>query len=217
MEPRYEDFLYRIVEERERLMLKQEAVAVKLGLSQSRLSKNELGKNRFSFLNLQIMSHLKFDLYYAFTGNRLQLKINDMSVLGQRFFLENIFIALSEYDIYSFEPRVRQLLDYIKYVSYFSYTGDRNVYKILTLYDGMTQMELADLLGIAPKKLRQLQNHDVMPDSEIMFRTVSVFGITPMTLLEDENSALYQADYVINLLDEHMKGSVLELLQKNKM
>ena len=77
MNETYDDFLYRLREQRKQLGLSQEQMAQRVHKTQSNYSKVELGLQRLSYEELKYLSESGIDIYYIFTGFRESGKYTD--------------------------------------------------------------------------------------------------------------------------------------------
>ena len=77
MNETYDDFLYRLREQRKQLGLSQEQMAQRVHKTQSNYSKVELGLQRLSYEELKYLSESGIDIYYIFTGFRGSGKYTD--------------------------------------------------------------------------------------------------------------------------------------------
>lgn len=61
-----------------------------------------------------------------------------------------------------------------------------NIFKRVRNYSGLTQIKMAEMLGMDVKKLRALESDKLFADSEIIYNMYDKFGISPSAFLKNE-------------------------------
>lgn len=114
MNETYDDFLYRLREQRKQLGLSQEQMAQRVHKTQSNYSKVELGLQRLSYEELKYLSESGIDIYYIFTGFRGSGKYTDF--LEEKTYSEICSYLGIIYSVFSINHKV--IFDYLFKSSY---------------------------------------------------------------------------------------------------
>ena len=97
--------------------------------------------------------------------------------------------------------------------------------KVLRNKSGMSQQQLADVIGISQQSVNKYENHKVEPDIDTLIRIADCFGVTVDQLIgriappEYESSTEIQSDKQdfiksFDLLDEEERKSILFIMNK---
>lgn len=73
----------------------------------------------------------------------------------------------------------------MKYILVAGKENDNILYSVRRLL-GYTQQKMAGCLGVDVKKLRELENGRILPDSEMIWRIYDLFHIPPSIILKDK-------------------------------
>lgn len=191
MSNHYGEFLNRLVQYRTQLCLTQEAVSRELGITQSQLSKQELGKTIMNYKSLVRLMEMGWDVDYLFTGKHSERKTSELTVLlegteaeHRKSMLEFISWALAKGIAQSVpEPGMEEKCE-VKILE--AKSGSREdssiMYEIRKL-SGDAQLTMADKLGVNIKKYRALEKRTRNPDAELIMGIYETTGCRPALFL----------------------------------
>ena len=157
MNETYDDFLYRLREQRKQLGLSQEQMAQRVHKTQSNYSKVELGLQRLSYEELKYLSESGIDIYYIFTGFRGSGKYTDF--LEEKTYSEICSYLGIIYSVLSLNDNNREKIskasDEMMYIPLII-PKKKSINAFLTLrrLSGYQQKVMADKIGVDVKKLR---------------------------------------------------------------
>ncbi len=210
----YDEVLYRLKEERTRLGLSQEALCKMLYMTQSHYSKVELGTRYMGFHELNALCDSGLDVNYIYTNRKPSGKYGD------------ILSNLSYYQLYCvmnciwfFEAAVqgRQfsgISDFVRYIPLDRKSKSDNLFFLLRQTRQLSQIKMAQILGMDVKKYRALETNKRLPDSEILFRMYKIFHIPPSVILKDENGIKNEIYINIEMIPPKDSNVILEIIHK---
>ena len=188
----YEEFLKRLVQYRIRLNMTQETISRQLGITQSQLSKQELGKIIVPYKSLVSFMKMGWDVDYLLTGKKSLFcgpELNKMISLpieekgkGE---LLSVLVWLLEQGIdkssinISFETKCELQILKKRAKDKDSKTILHEVRQII----GMAQIPMSEKLGVNIKKYRMLEKEQAYPDAELLLRIYEETGCKPSLLL----------------------------------
>lgn len=195
MSNHYEEFLRRLVQYRVQLHLTQEKISEELGITQSQLSKQELGKTIMTYKSLVKLMSIGWDMDYLFTGKNSVRNPSELTALlegtemtERKSMLEFIAWALGK----GIEQSQKELsteekceISILKMKSGKS-TDESIMYEIRRL-SGESQLSMAEKLGVNIKKYRALEKGQIDPDAELLLGIYEVTGCKPSLFLTTEN------------------------------
>lgn len=191
MSNRYEDFLKRLVEYRTQLNMTQENTSESLGITQSQLSKQELGKTIVPYKVLVLLLEMGWDVDYLLTGKKsirksseLTTAIKNVEVSKRKAIFEFAIWALST----GIENSVSDISDEIKCelcILKMKAGGERQgsiLYEVRKI-SGDAQIAMAEKLGVNIKKYRMLEKVQINPDAELLLEIYATTGCKPSLFL----------------------------------
>lgn len=214
MSNHYEEFLRRLVQYRVRLHLTQENLSQKLEITQSQLSKQELGKTIVTYKSLVRLMNMGWDIDYLFTGSRSVRKPSELTALlegseasHRESMLEFIAWVLDK----GIKQSVQELsveekceISILKMKS--SNSENKSImYKIRKL-SGVAQIPMAEKLGVNIKKYRALERRQIDPDAELLLGIYEATGCKPSLFLT--------TDRIENLIIDDLWNQILPEKQK---
>ena len=215
----YQLVLRRLREERERRNLTQRLLCYNMKMLQSHYSRAESGNKRFSYNELKGLCTSDVDVLYVFTGKKSK---NEEFLKAQEYCLEEILCFLNTLynvaktakiinrDRTSFGA-VREQLELTQY-GRGGAGGKNNIFYCVRNNRNYTQQKMADELGIDIKKLRELENGRIMPDSEMIWKMYDLFQVSPAFILEDTKGLWHELNFVLDLLQEDDREIVIRIL-----
>ena len=191
MSNHYEEFLRRLVQYRVQLHLTQENLSEKLEITQSQLSKQELGKTIMTYKSLVRLMNMGWDIDYLFTGNQSVRKPSELTallegteILHRESMLEFISWALDK-GIKQSVPKLsveeKCEISILKMKSSNS-ENESIMYEIRKL-SGEAQIPMAEKLGVNIKKYRALERRQIDPDAELLLGIYEATGCKPSLFL----------------------------------
>lgn len=214
MDMTYEDVLARLKEERFLHKLSQEEMGRRLRMTQGHYSKAEQAIKRFTYYEMKCLADSELDLYYIYTGRRAvgrHWKI--LRNCGYKELLCYLHILISmECCRYGERKQALEVEKYrrlcrLKFITGAD-EGRENVFLLIRRYEKRTQNEMAEHLGMDVKKYRGMEKGCCLPDSELIFKIYSVFGVSPAYILRDEKGLFCEIEYYLERFDPKSNGVI---------
>lgn len=195
MSNHYEEFLRRLVQYRVQLNCTQEKISQELGITQSQLSKQELGKTNMTYKSLVKLMNMGWDVDYLFTGRQSVRKHSELTALLERTEVTERKSML-EFIVWALDKGIGQLrqelsteekceINILKMRCSKS-TDESIMYEIRKL-SGEAQLSMAEKLGVNIKKYRALERRIAEPDSELLLDIYEATGCKPSLFLITEH------------------------------
>lgn len=203
----YHDFLERLREERISRQWSQVQMGQKMRMTQSHYSKAEMGSRRFTYYEIKCLCETNFDIYYVFTGYRCKSEYRDYFMKCTYGELKCYLGMLCSVVEHLYEKRLLELEENtcrkIELMQYALIPCKNNKTIFYSLRRGMdySQKEMADILDIDVKKLRNIENGSVLPDSEIIWRVSEEVGVPFSIILNDVNGLGGEISYLVELIE----------------
>lgn len=220
MSAAYDDLLIRLVSERHRLALSQREMGRYMRMNQSNYSKVELGKRRLSYYELKYLCDSSIDLHYVFTGKRCSEKYQEyFGNCGYSELLCILSIVTSAVELQgAFEKNDNdRFLPVWTELSRLTDSGPKpkcNLFGQIRKLLGHSQKEMAEILGMDVKKLRELENGRCQPDSELLCRLYEMFGVLPAVVLQDKRSLISEICCLLETVDADSGEEMLLILRR---
>lgn len=214
MDMAYEDVLERLKEERLIHKLSQEDLSRQLKMTQGHYSKAEHAIKRFTFDEMKSMADSELDLYYIYTGRRVVHRHGEiLKNCSYKELLCYLHVLLSlECCRYGEQRREAEAERYrqisrLKYITGIE-DGQESIFMLIRRYEGQTQFEMADRLGMDIKRYRGVEKGNSLPDSELLCKVYSLFDISPAYVLKDKKELSCELEYYLNRIDPAVNGAV---------
>lgn len=216
----YEVFLQRMADYRNRMNFTQVEISDELGITQSQLSKMELGKTIYSFKMLQDLYEKKWDIDYFITGkkyNYISSQVSDMvdDAADKKAALQLV--------AWAFEQELRKIgaldeadvLFEIKLLKKRAHQTSENSL-LLDIKDilEVSQPILADMMGVNIKKYRLIERNVINPDAELLLRIYQGTGCRPGLWLDFDKIDYLLISDLWQRLTSQAKAEVLLLLKR---
>ena len=220
MSAAYDDLLMRLVNERHRLALTQREMGRFMRMNQSNYSKVELGKRRLSYHELKYLCDSDIDMHYVFTGKRCGEKYQKyFGSLSYSQLLCVISIVTSVTELHCFfertdNDRLSSVWTELARMTERGQKLNRNFLGQIRKLLGHSQKEMAEMLGMDVKKLRELENGRCQPDSELLCRLYELFGLLPAIVLQDKRGLLSEVCCLLEALDTDSEEEMLFVLRR---
>ena len=218
----YEEFLKRLVQYRIRLNMTQETISRQLGITQSQLSKQELGKIIVPYKSLVSFMKMGWDVDYLLTGksfrreeSKLTDMLNDVEEVNYKPMLEFIAWTLARgieksASGLSMEDQCEICILKMKCNED---TDESNMYEIRKIA-GEAQIAMAERLGVNIKKYRALEKEQVFPDAELLLGIYEITGCRPSLFLMDDHIEDVIIDDLWSRVDSERRKEILAIISQ---
>ena len=218
----YEEFLKRLVQYRIRLNRTQETISRQLGITQSQLSKQELGKIIVPYKSLVSFMKMGWDVDYLLTGksfrreeSKLTDMLNDVEEVNYKPMLEFIAWTLARgieksASGLSMEDQCEICILKMKCNED---TDESIMYEIRNIA-GEAQIAMAERLGVNIKKYRALEKEQVFPDAELLLGIYEITGCRPSLFLMDDHIEDVIIDDLWSRVDSERRKEILAIISQ---
>lgn len=220
MDSKYQNVLSRLKEEREKLNLTQRLLCYRMKMLQSHYSRAESGNKRFSYYEIKGLCTSDVDVLYVFTGKKAadEKELSELQECDAEELMcyLNILYALAKAVKPSDEREnafgaIRKQLEFIQ-CGNGSAGAKNNIFYRVRIQKDYTQQKMANLLGVDIKKLRELENGRILPDSEMIWKMYDLFRVSPAFILEDTRGLRKELNYSLDLLEEDDRKIAIRIL-----
>lgn len=218
----YEAFLQRLIQYRIQLNLTQERASRRIGITQSQLSKQELGRTIVPYKVLLKFRNMGWDVDYLFTGEEtmeksktLSERINRVATEDKRWFLKLAVWALEtglERNGSQISTEVKCEMNILKSKAE-SLTCHSILYEIRKI-TGMPQLVMAERLGVNIKKYRALEREEAQPDAELLIEIFVMTGCKPSLFLASSDITGMIIDDLWSLLSVVQQRHILAIMDQ---
>ena len=214
----YEEFLKRLVQYRIRLNMTQETISRQLGITQSQLSKQELGKIIVPYKSLVSFMKMGWDVDYLLTGksfrreeSKLTDMLNDVEEVNYKPMLEFIAWTLAR-GIEKSASGLSMEICILK-MKCNEDTDESIMYEIRKIA-GEAQIAMAERLGVNIKKYRALEKEQVFPDAELLLGIYEITGCRPSLFLMDDHIEDVIIDDLWSRVDSERRKEILAIISQ---
>ena len=216
----YQNVLERLKEERLNKQLSQLEMGQIMRMSQSHYSKAELGTRRFSYYETQYLCDSEVDSFFIFTGKRCTGRYKYIRETCSYDELEKLFYVLClslEYLCINCQENkwqaMYQDIRYIKYVIVLD-KKNNNIFFNLRRSLGYNQHEMSKMLNVDIKKLRDLENGRVLPDSEIIWSMYRIYNIPPALFVKSRRDLASTIDDLLSAVEPELATFFFSYLEQ---
>lgn len=213
---KYQDFLERLREERISRQWSQQQIGQKMRMTQSHYSKAERGSRRFTYYEIRCLCELNLDIYYIFTGYRCKPEYREFfskCTYGELKFYLGILCSMAEHlytiRLLELDREIYRKIQFIQYVL-FPCSDNKTIFYLLRRGMDCSQKKMADLLEIDIKKLRNMENGSVLPDSEIIWKMSVKAGVPFSLIVNDLNGLGEEVSYLLELLGDNERRKIFD-------
>ena len=218
----YEEFLKRLVQYRIRLNMTQETISRQLGITQSQLSKQELGKSIVPYKSLVSFMKMGWDVDYLLTGksfrreeSKLTDMLNDVEEVNYKPMLEFIAWTLARgieksASGLSMEDQCEICILKMKC----NEDTDESIMYEIRKIAGEAQIAMAERLGVNIKKYRALEKEQVFPDAELLLGIYEITGCRPSLFLMDDHIEDVIIDDLWSRVDSERRKEILAIISQ---
>lgn len=216
----YDLFVKRLREERAGTQLTQKEMAVKLKMSESHYSKAETARRRLSFFETKWLCETPVDSFYIFTGKRVDRQYSEIFSKCE---YEELLCHYEFVCMVALHPGLgrtgglnaedRRIIEYARYLLVME-QADKTIFKKHREYREYSQRQMAELLGVDSKKLRDLEKGKLLPDSELIWQMSSQLQIPFSLVLKDRNGLISEICSWLERLEPDKRELVLKMTQQ---
>ncbi|MBQ8596198.1 MAG: transcriptional regulator [Lachnospiraceae bacterium] len=217
---KYDVFLHRMAEYRTKMDITQVEVSDELGITQSQLSKMELGKTIYSFKVLQCLYAQKWDIDYFITGKKYNYVVSEVSHMIDEaaektellqlvaWAFEHVLQKSNAWNEADIQFEVRLLKQRAHVAEAHSLLYD------IKVVSGVSQPVLADKIGVNIKKYRLLERNKINPDAELLLRIYEETGCRPGLWLDPDNVDKMIISDLWQLIPPQVQEEILLLMKQ---
>ncbi len=215
----YIDVINRIKEERARLGLSQKEMARFVRINQSNFNKVEQGTRRFSYSELKYLCDSPVDVQYVITGNKCGETHKKYFAQYEYDQLVNIMNIISSVGMGACDGEVLAYWKNIYVNAEVLWCKEKkkksevNMFFLIRRLRDYRQQQMAKMLGVDVKKLRDLENNRSLPDSELVWNMYQLFRLSPAITLKDKNCLINEICFVLEGMDDEMRAKILSVIE----
>lgn len=214
----YNDVINRIKAERTELGLSQKEMARFVCINQSNYSKVEQGTRRFSYSELKYLSDSPVDVLYVITGKRCGEKYKEYfsryryeQLVNIMNIISSVVAGVNDGDLQEYWKTI-----YINAEVFLCKENKKrseiNMFFLIRRLRDYRQRQMASLLGVDVKKLRDLENSRSLPDSELIWKMHQIFGLSPAFLLKDKNCLVSEVCFMLEHVENEIQDRILSVI-----
>lgn len=214
----YNDVVNRIKEERVRLGLSQREMACFARINQSNVNRVEQGTRRFSYSELKYLCDSPIDVHYMFMGNKCGETYKEYFAHYDYGELVNIMHILSSAGMLARGVDVAECWRNIYANAALLWHKEKkkaeaNIFLLIRQLKDYRQLQMAKIIGVDVKKLRDLENDRNLPDSELIWKMYQLFGVSPAFILRDKSCLINEVCFALEAMDEELRIKVLSIIE----
>lgn len=198
----------------------QEEMSAVMGVTQSHYAKLESGANVISYDCLMKFKLNGGDVHFLITGQHLmpgpldsymdKLRTDTGRLQMFRFILWAVNLGLSlEHEVKCELPEsvFKNLI-----LAQMELDRSGNIWKCIRKLDDITQIQMADILGMNIKRYIRLEKEVIRPDAEILFRLYSRLFYAPLLVIEPAYCYLQECNDVWKCFGEEVKSRLAPMV-----
>lgn len=215
----YNDVANRIKAERVRLGLSQRDMASFVRINQSNVNRVEQGTRRLSYSELKYLCDSPIDVHYMFTGNKCGEMHKKYFAQYEYDQLVNIMNIVSSVGMGACDGEVLACWKNIYVNAEVLWCKEKkkksevNMFFLIRRLRDYRQQQMAEMLGVDVKKLRDLENNRSLPDSELVWNMYQLFRLSPAITLKDKNCLINEICFVLEGMDDEMRAKILSVIE----
>lgn len=215
----YIDVINRIKEERVRLGLSQKEMARFVRINQSNYNKAEQGVRRFSYSELRYLCESPVDVEYVITGNKSGETYKEYFAKYEYEQLVNIMNIISSVGMGVCDGEVSACWKNIYVNAEVLWCKEKlkksevNMFFVIRQLRDYRQQQMAKMLGVDVKKLRDLENNRSLPDSELIWKMYQLFQLSPAIMLKDKACLINEICVMLERMDVEIQTKILSIIE----
>ena len=215
----YEDVMKRLKDERKRLHWSQDDMSRYVHINQGNYCKIEKGNRRFSYYEIKELYKSAFDVNYIFSGQRSNEYYKEM--IGDCSYKEALalFSVISSVIAYcwamkrtSFWKSMYQKVKFMHLID-IEHIEQQNLFLLVRHELKCLQIQMAKLLEVDVKKLRDLEKGKCLPDSELLWLMYERFLIPPAVILKSEKGLICEMSCLLEQLDSAGEKTPIDVIK----
>lgn len=223
----YDSMLEWLIQYRKRLGMTQEQLGENIGMSQERYSYLENGVTKISAQNLKAFIELGWNVDYLITGvdyknNILELQNVFCEFAGEhesdlviKFLAEVILLRAKKYEYAEDKKDDIANIDLLDYLVQF--WNDFSMILFVRKKLELSQISMAEKLGVGIKKYRELERENKYADAEILLHLYHMTGYQPTLFLNISDRKMSIMSLVWNQFHSEEKENMIELIKRLKV
>lgn len=215
----YGDVLIRLKAERKRLSWSQDDISRYVHINQGNYCKIENGKRRFSYYEIKELCKSDMDVNYIFSGRRSNYYYREfLRTCNYREALALFSVIASVITYYwgvegtDFWKSIYQEVKFMHLID-IDCIDQQNIFLLVRQDLRYLQPQMAELLEVDIKKLRDLEKGKCLPDSELLWFMYDRFHIPPAVILKDEKGLTGEMSRLIEQMDSVGKQTFMEVIK----
>ncbi len=194
----------------------QQQMGQKMRMTQSHYSKAEMGNRRFTYYEIKCLCEMDLDVYYIFTGYRCKKEYRDFfkkctyeELICHLGMLCPVVEYLNRNHALGLKWNACKRIEMMKY-SLIPCKEDKTIFYSFRRGMDCSQKEMADLLDIDVKKLRNMENGSAFPDSEILWKVSEEVGVPFSIILNDANGLGGEVSFLVEMIENDKRRKMFE-------
>lgn len=222
MSVKYQEVLERFIKYRELCNMSQEELADMMGVSQSYVSKMEVGKARIPFDVLVVLHDNQWDIDHIITGERYYRTVLDdlfdtCSDDKKADFLQYIVWTIAQ-GVKKYDRQMQQIGRYAEKIEYLRLRTTDTAAEESVLYgirtaNKLSQQSMAKKLHVDIKKYRALEKNLKRPDAELLMLLYNNFECMPFEVIHGK-SDLREINRIWNKLNPVLRDELLAFIKQ---
>lgn len=218
----YEEFLKRLVAYRNRLNMTQEMTSKALGITQSQLSKQELGKIIVPYKSLACLMKMGWDVDYLLTGKSFRRETSELSIMLHD--VDGInYISMLEFTAWMLARGIEKSASGLSLEEKCEICilkmkcdedADESIMYEIRKIAGEAQIAMAEKLGVNIKKYRALEKEQVYPDAELLLGIYRITGCRPSLFLMTDHVENVIIDDLWGRIDPERRKEILAIITR---
>lgn len=223
----YDSMLSRLIQYRKQIGMTQAQMGERMGLSQERYSYLENGTTKIGEDSLRKFSKMGCDIDYLVTGTSIENDVTELeSMLCEmvdsrergftiRILAEIMVNRIVKYDIFNEDKLNSKEVKLLQYLLN-SWDGFSMILYIRENAE-LSQIAMADKLGVGIKKYRKLEREMQYADAELLLRLYHLTGYQPTLFLDICDRRLIIINNVWKKLDDKEKRKLTDFINVLRM
>lgn len=220
----YSDMLKRLQMYRKSMGLFQKQLAQKLGISQEQYSYLENGITKLSSKNMKALSQAGFNIDFLISGEEFNDDNSELDKIESQFesaeeknfvlkIVAEVVIRRIENN-YGIHEKLNIDNKYVELLKAFiNEWDDFSMVGYVRKNQQISQIEMAQKLGVGIKKYRDIEREKRYPDAELLFSLYSMSGYQPMLFLDICDRKLLVIRIIWNELSANERKNILQFME----
>lgn len=217
----YSSVIDRLKWYRKELNKTQSCMSEMFEVGQAHYSKLEDGKKIISYQSLEMFDKNGGDVQFLITGERYKKGRVDQyleqckTTEGRRELLKLLlWVSRQGEAICNCDCERTELTKKTdSSIAVADYVGrDNSIWKGIRLLEGLTQIQMAEMLDINIKRYRRIEKMQSKPDAELLYTVYEKLGYSPLTIMKREYYYLNELNNIWDKFSEKMIGKLDQIV-----